>query len=149
MMFFWSKYPFLRYTVLLITGIILHSMYSELPVLVGMAGLFLLLIFLYVAKAKLLISFNWLYGLVISLLFLTLGYYNAQRFQKDENPLQDDIVYFKAVISSSPESRNAFQRMVVSVNASRSVNWRSEDHKLLLYVRDTSLTFNYGDELLI
>lgn len=151
MMFFWSSYPFIRYTAFLIAGIILGRIYPDTAGLVGTAGVAMLisLFILYLNKSKFLISYNWSYGLLISTLCLAVGYYTVGDFMGDSLQVRSEVEAFSGVVVSSPQQGSNFQRMEVDVTGSRSASWGSECQKVLLYVRDSVERFHYGDELLV
>jgi competence protein ComEC len=151
MMFFWSSYPFIRYSTFLIVGIILGRAYPGHGSLAGATSVVVLIglfvVFLY--RPRLLINYNWLYGILISGLFLIMGFLVTGNFIGKESHVYSDVEAFRAIVVTDPQQRNSFQRMEVRLTGVRTDRWEQDNQKILLYVKDSTERFQYGDVLLV
>ena len=155
-MFFWSKFPFVRVASFFIAGILIGVFIPGIMSVVLTALVFLLaiLIYLVIKRTTLSLKFNPIYGLTISLLFLSFGYLflaSADETNSDDHIIHlDSQRHYLAKVVSSPEMRGDYLRMKVVVEAVKQEGWEYATGKVFLYIKQANGNpIGIGDKLLI
>jgi competence protein ComEC len=155
-MFFWSKFPFVRVTLFLVLGILLAIFYPGIDSYgqMGLVVFLLILIFLIWQKKRLLLPFNYLYGLNLSFIFFTLGYLlvNMANETSNKNHLNhlSQSNYYAARVISEPQLKGNYLRMKMEVLSVEDSTWHRASGKVLVYLKlPVASSPQYGDELLI
>ncbi len=155
-MFYWSGVPFVRITIFFAAGILLGIYLPDLRFLI-LAVLVTTLIgfsFLVYKRKTLMIKFNLLYGLAISVLFVSLGFILVNKTNESTSKQhiihQNSAEYYSCMIISEPRSSGKFVRMEVEVDALQKDDWQYATGKVLLYLEPVeNQTLAYGDRLLV
>jgi competence protein ComEC len=155
-MFFWSRFPFLRLVLFFILGILLGIYYPGNSRLsqIGLVVLILGLTFVVVKRKALLLRFNYLYGITLSLVFFFLGYLSL--IQSNESNRLDHLInisdgtYYSGRVISGTQTKGDFLRLKIEVLAVRDSTWRQASGRVLIYIRlPVNYHPQYGDRLLI
>ena len=149
-MFFWSKYPFLRYTGFFVLGLLLGYFFElSLPLSSGLVLVsFLALLILLHRRRSLLSDFNWLYGLCITCVLLALGLLRMEVYDNGVQKIAEVDTAFKGRVVTVPEFTGKWTRFIVRTEAIKEEDWQLSDYKIITYVRDSS-AIDLGDELML
>lgn len=156
-MFTWAKFPFVRIIIFLIFGIwlgLLFQGYHLQAITIVFAALFAIIVLVNRNPSQF-IRFNYLYGLLISALFLCLGYISVWLHSSnlDEQNLihYNEITEYIAEVRSNPEPKERSIKVLVEVESMRSLNgWRQANGRVLVYLEKVDGRIpQLGDKLLI
>ena len=155
-MFFWSKFPFVRVALFLVAGILIGVFIPNFNniVVTVLVILLVLLLFFVIRRKPLLLKFNSLYGLVISLIFLSFGYTflisSTEKNKSNHINHLDSINFYTARVISDPLLKGNFLRMKVEVETTNIEEWINASGKVFLYIKQPVKDFiEIGDKLLI
>ena len=154
-MFYWSRFPFVRITVLFMAGIILSVFVPGYQLIFEIAWVVLLalVIVFYFLKRRLFLRYNWLFGFLIVALSFLLGYLRlfAAREDSENSHLiyQEQVIAYKAVVITQPAEKGDFYQATIALVNAKNEEWSPAKGKVNLYVRAEKPPFAYGDELLV
>ena len=156
LVFAWAKYPFVRITVFFSIGIIIGLTRTTpvlyTAVLIGIAILSLFI--LRQLKPILFLNFNFLSGILISLVFIFLGNYSIwlanEKNNKENLYHYHGIGAYKASVMTEPEFLERSIKVKLNVLAVKDSSWKKASGIVLAYFEKPS-TFNLtcGQSILI
>ena len=154
--FTWAKYPFVRITVFFIIGIIVGLVWT-IPVqstTVLLAISILVFIIIRQFKSQLFLKYNYLIGLMISLIFCFLGIFSiwlADKKKENGNLYHySGITTYKAEVIAPPEVLERSIKVKLKVLAAKDSTWRKASGIILGYfAKPSALSLTSGDVLLI
>lgn len=154
-MFFWSAYPFVRITIAFALGIAASVFLPTLQdfifaiILISIFGLVTSSFF----KNKSFLKFNWAYGLLLIVLSFSLGYARLFMVQNEGKSTQitknRTISAYKGQIVTQPIKKGKYYKSTLRLNLVKDTTWEPVSYKINLYVKSSSSSLNYGDEVLI
>ena len=149
-MFRWHHFPFIRFSIFLIIGILLYE-YPGIKIHFLIAFFLLLPVFLLVFRS----SSKILKGLLAGGLLVTTGFgvaFVSDPFQSTHHYTRVDgeIRGFEAVVVSQGEVRGTFVRYELELNKVLSDSMaRSVEGRIYLYAKDSLIRYRYGDGLIV
>ena len=155
-MFTWARIPFVRITLFFTGGILLGLTFpgNQLAFSVLLVVVVLILLALNRYRSALFLRQNQLYGLSISMIFISLGYLSL--WQHNEVNNKHNLLYTDKVqallveVRSEPEARANSCRVLIRVESIRdSSGWQHRDGRLLVYLEPKDSLPEFGDKLII
>jgi competence protein ComEC len=155
-MFFWSRFPFVRVVLFFVLGILLgifctgFDSYAYFSLAVSVLSL----IFLVLQKKRMLLRFNYLYGVNLSFIFLVSGYLllNISVETSNENHLihLGQGNHYTGRVISEPQLKGKYLRMKMEVSSVKDSVWHKASGKVLVYLKvPVAYSPQFGDELLV
>ncbi len=152
----WRPFPFIRLLIPFLLGIGLYLLLG-VPLsinggLLAMGWIFLLVIH----QSKVTYGWRWLFGVLLNILLLLLGYERANQFHGAEarNTLfvhHHSSTHFTGTVVGEPVYKDRLSRYQLAINAGRDTlgNWKPSGGYVLLTIFESkdSLAFNSGDLL--
>lgn len=155
-MFTWARIPFVRLTLLFMAGIGfgLRVPTCPFPFLLILVSSVALLVILAYFKTRLLLKYNVVYGLSLTVTFLSLGYLTV--WLHDSVYDQANILHYPAItayrgeVRSAPEEKDKSYKILLRLEAVRQdTSWFKARGKVLVYLQKTDNQPEFGDQLLI
>ena len=159
-MFFWNRFPFLRYTTILIFGI-LTATYHKFEVREFYTISFILtFVLLYTTIIVIKKGFNYFWknfvlGVLGLIIIFSFGYFIiiVKDFRDPSSHICDKkgSTIINGFVESEMDYGKKFIKVIISSNQIfKNNDWEKLDGKLLLYIKQPySTVLNYGDEVLI
>lgn len=155
-MSFWSSFPFFRYLIWLIAGIIagfifLHAFSASLFIIIFLAVLYILL---YVFRHYI-PSFHFWQGVVAAGMLFLFGYGNVQKHNSlmaaGEEQLEENAFYLMEVRNDAVLTPKTVKLQAKLLAVNREGVWREEEGATLLYIRQEGLEElpRFGDRLMV
>ncbi|MFC2123233.1 ComEC/Rec2 family competence protein [Bacteroidota bacterium] len=157
----WSPYPFVRFTVVLIGGILCGELYNHYePEIIALLAVVFFLIYILISgilkkntftRFRMLIGFLGLTSIFLTGLFRCVSIH--ERFREEEIQADiENIKYYSAWIISQPVNKNDAIRFIATITSYKvSGKWRSANSSVSIYYKATSdsTILKYGDRILI
>lgn len=160
-MYFWNSYPFVRFTIAIILGIVCFDQYPELwnrPLIVLTSGVSLAGILIYLSHKISFYTLRHLNGVIaLSLIFFIGGYFTKNIYHTPSEShylnLKSKIVAFSGTIVSPVTERTNHFRYIFELESIvfTSLSTQKATGKIHLYIRKdtTESLFRYGDQLTV
>ena len=154
-MFFWSKIPFVRFTISFALGIMASVFLPgyQTPVLIISAISFMFLTVSWGLKKRWFLKINWLFGLFIVVLSFCLGYtrlFFEQKGSKEAQfTIENKISAYKASILTEPIQKGTYFKSTAMISYVKDSSWVPISFRINLYVKSATKPFSYGDEILV
>ncbi len=156
-MFPWSPFPFIRYAIALIVGILLNRqvIFPIDTLFLALSSFFLVsIIWLINCFNRKLLSLRLLAGIAVLIAFVIMGYYISELHSHKDRPGHytsfAQAEAFEAVVISDNSERKDYQRYEVEIDKIYADDQAFESFgKIFLYVRKANSTaiYKYGDRL--
>ena len=158
----WSAYPFSRFVLFFVIGILLETYTKIYTPIIAFFLCFLIVIFWIITSSK---SDFWklrrrfLGGLLACICLVLFGIFHTYHYnqinKKNHFITEEDSIFaYKALVSQEVENRSKTYRTVVSLQEIKTKKgWKNKTGKVLLYLKKNqklnSIPLKYGDILLI
>ena len=155
-MFFWSRFPFVRVVLFFVLGILpgIYLPGFDTLVIISLAISITALVFLVFKRKSMMLRFNHLYGIILSLVFIFIGYTMLQI--STETHSQNHLIhfdrgnYYTGKIISDPQIKGDYIRLKIDVRAIKDSAWHEASGKVLVYLKRPVVYMpGYGDKLLL
>ena len=155
-MFFWSRLPFVRVVLFLILGILfgMHIPGLDTPVIISLVVSIAFLDLLVLKRKIWLLKINFLYGILLSLIFLFLGYIivkiSNDTSRKNHLIYFDNGNYYTGNVISETLIKGDYLQLKLAVLTIKDSTWKKASGKVLVYLKLPLADLPvYGDKLLI